>query len=83
MVEIEATAFHLERLVPKFATLIKQKCRKLANFEQILARIRGRDLDFNQSSFKIYPRPNVSFHNKKPDLGLNAASGQPQIRAKE
>ena len=82
LVEIEVTAFHQERPVLKFATLIKQNGVKLTNFEQILKRIRGRDLKFNQSSFITYPRPNVSFHNKKSGLSLIAASEEPQNQAK-
>ena len=70
LVKIEVTASHWERLVLKLASLIKQNSRKFVDFEQKLKRIWGRDLNFNQSSFITYPRPNLSFHIKKPDLGL-------------
>ena len=82
LVKIEVTASHWERLVLKLASLINQNSRNFVDFEQILKRIWGHDLNFNQTSYIIYTRPNVSFHNKKSGLGLNAASEEPQNQAK-
>ena len=83
LVKIEVTASNWERSVLELATLIKQNGRKFTNFEQILKRNWGHDLNINQSSYITYTRPNVSFHSKKSGLGLNEASEEPQNQAME
>ena len=62
--------------------LLSKMIEKFTNFEQILKRNGGHDLNINQSSYITYTRPNVSFHNKKYGLSLIAASEEPQNQAK-
>ena len=83
LIEIEVTASDPLQYLSKnghFSVILLNKSKEFGYWPLLM---KGRDLNFNQSLYITYTRPNVSFHSKKSGLGLNEASEEPQNQVKE